>query len=358
MRQFVKKKAAPPKIRTGPGVASRVFGFAGLAFAAFLIFAFIWVLQYAQKFAAPETESREVLVTIPQGASYPQIAKILYDNGRIRDQGAFLLAVRIKSKLRQPVSVKAGEQALDPSQNAWELIKTLVKGNFKFYPFTIPEGRNLREIALTVQGAGLGSAQEFLRLCYDRDFIRSLGIEADSLEGYLFPETYNFPRDTPLKTIIKAMTDQFFKVWDKYDTLAAARGLTITEVLTLASIVEKETGAPQERPLIAAVFFNRLAKNMRLQTDPTVIYGIPNFNGNLTSADLKNPHAYNTYVIPGLPPGPIASPGEASINAVLNPAQAKYLYFVSKNDGTPHFSNTLAEHNRMVNQYKRSGGRS
>jgi UPF0755 protein len=356
--KLIEKKEAPKKIQTGPSLIGRLVGFIGLAVVVALIFGFNYVLDYSHKFSAPTENSKEVLVSIPQGASYPQIAKILFDNGVIRDQGAFLLAIRIKSKLKQSVAIKAGEQALDPSMNTWETIKTLVNGNFKFYPFTIPEGRNLREIAATVQNAGLGSAQDFLRLCYDKAFIKSLGIDADSLEGYLFPETYNFPKNTPIKTIITAMTDQFFKVWKKYNTLAAAKGLSLNEVVTLASIVEKETGASQERPLIAAVFFNRLDKKMRLQTDPTVIYGIPNFNGNLTKADLETPHAYNTYVIQGLPPGPIASPGEDSIKAVLNPAKAKYLYFVSKNDGTHHFSNTLAEHNKMVAQYQKSGNKS
>jgi UPF0755 protein len=356
--EIIKKREGPRRIRTGPGVFSRLFGLMGMAAVIALIFGFIWALQYCQRFSAPEAVSREVLVDIPQGATNQDVARILFDKGLIRDQDAFLMAVRIKSRMRQPTSVKAGEQSLDPSQNNWELIATLAKGNFKFYPFTIPEGRNLREIAATVQQAGLGSARGFLDLCYDRDFIRSLGIEAGSLEGYLFPETYNFPKGTPQKAIIQAMTGQFFKVWSKYKTAAAAAGLSQNEVLTLASIVEKETGAPQERPLIAAVFFNRLGKKMRLQTDPTVIYGIPDFNGNLTSADLKNPHAYNTYVIPGLPPGPIASPGEDSIRAVLNPAKAKHLYFVSQNDGTHHFSDTLAEHNRMVARYQKGGGRS
>jgi UPF0755 protein len=355
LTRLVEKKKAPVKIKTGPGAAGRIIGFLGIAATLALLFAFLGLLQYAKKFTAPETESREVLVTIPQGAGYPEIARILREKGLIRDEGAFLWAVRIKSKLRQPVDVKAGEQTLDPSLNAWEVISSLVKGNFKFYPFTIPEGRNLREIAMTVENAGLGSAQDFLNLCYDRDFIKSLGIEADSLEGYLFPETYNFPKNTPLKTIAKSMTDQFFKVWDKYKTLAAARGLTLNEALTMASIVEKETGAPQERPLIAAVFFNRLDKKMRLQTDPTVIYGLRDFNGNITRADLENPHPYNTYVHQGLPPGPIASPGEDAIKAVLNPAKTKYLYFVSKNDGTHHFSTTLAEHNKMVARYQKGG---
>jgi UPF0755 protein len=158
-----------------------------------------------------------------------------------------------------------------------------------------------------------------------------------------------------MRTIVKTMTDQFFKVWNRYSDEAAARGLTMNQAVTLASIVEKETGDPAERPLIAAVFYNRLEKKMRLQTDPTVIYGIPNFDGNLTRAHLQEPHPWNTYVIQGLPPGPIASPGEAAIRASVNPVKADYLYFVSKNDGTHHFSSTLKEHNRMVAQYQRQG---
>ncbi|MDR2612434.1 MAG: endolytic transglycosylase MltG [Deltaproteobacteria bacterium] len=350
-----KRKPTPARISTGPSVAGRVTGFLGIAAVAALIFGFLELLEYSHRFTAPETESREILVSIPQGAGYPQIARILQDAGVIRDGAAFLWAVRINSLLKRPVSVKAGEQALDPSLSTWETLALLSRGNFKLYPFTVPEGWNMAEIARQAELAGLGSAQEFLALCRDPGYVRSLGIEAPSLEGYLFPETYSFPRGTSLRTVVKAMTDQFFKVWAKYRDQAAARGLTMNQAVTLASIVEKETGDPAERPLIAAVFFNRLAKNMRLQTDPTVIYGIPNFDGNLTRAHLETPHPWNTYVIQGLPPGPIASPGEAAIQAAVNPAQAEYLYFVSKNDGTHHFSETLREHNRMVAQYQRQG---
>ncbi|MDR1166664.1 MAG: endolytic transglycosylase MltG [Deltaproteobacteria bacterium] len=359
MPRFITPKKIPPKIGGGSFRAvGRLLGFVGVLVVIGLIYGFLELLQYGQKFTAPETESREILVTIPPGATYPQIAKLLRENGAIRDEEAFLWAIRLNSRLKRPVSIKAGEQALDPSLSVWEVIKLLVKGNFKFYPFTIPEGLNMAEIARSVERAGLGSAQDFWALCHDRNFISSLGIGADTLEGYLFPETYNFPKGTPLKDVAQAMTKQFFEVWGKYSQEAAAQGLDLNQVLTMASIVEKETGAPTERPLIAAVFFNRLEKKMRLQTDPTVIYGIPNFNGNLTRADLANPHPYNTYVIDGLPPGPIANPGEDSIKAVLNPAKSRYLYFVSKNDGTHHFSETLREHNRMVAQYQRGGGSS
>ncbi|MDR1036018.1 MAG: endolytic transglycosylase MltG [Deltaproteobacteria bacterium] len=350
-----KRKPAPGKIRTGPSPWGRILGFVGLAAVAALIFGFIELLEYGERFTAPEKVSREVLVSIPQGASYPQVAQILLDAGVIRDKDAFIWAVRINSRLKRPVAVKAGEQTMDPSLNAWETLALLARGNFKLYPFTVPEGWNMAEIARQVELAGLGSASDFLAICRDPEYVRSLGIDAPSLEGYLFPETYSFPRGTHLRTVIKAMTDQFFRVWNRYSDVAAARGLTMNQAVTLASIVEKETGDPAERPLIAAVFYNRLAKKMRLQTDPTVIYGIPNFDGNLTRAHLQMPHPWNTYVIPGLPPGPIASPGEAAISASVNPVQADYLYFVSKNDGTHHFSATLKEHNRMVAQYQRQG---
>jgi UPF0755 protein len=339
----------------GPSPIGRILGFSGLIVVGLLIFAFIELLKYGERFTAPESDSREVLVVIPQGAGYPQIAQILLDAGVIRDKNAFLWAVRINSRLKRPSSVKAGEQALDPSLNTWETLALLARGNFKLHPFTVPEGWSMAEIARLAEASGLGSAQEFLAICRDPETLRSLGIEAPSLEGYLFPDTYNFPRGTSLAAVVKAMTGQFFKVWGRYRDEAAARGLTMNQAVTLASIIEKETGDPAERPLISAVFYNRLAKGMRLQTDPTVIYGIPGFTGNITRADLERPHPWNTYVIPGLPPGPIASPGEAAISAAVRPVQADYLYFVSKNDGTHHFSSTLKEHNRMVAQYQRQG---
>ncbi|MDR2141731.1 MAG: endolytic transglycosylase MltG [Deltaproteobacteria bacterium] len=346
-----------PKIKTGPSFGGRLIGFVGVIVLAAMIFGFLRLLVYSQDFLAPESVSREVVVSIPPGATNAQIGQILRRAGVIRSPEAFGWALKIRSLIGKPTSLKAGEQALDPAWDVWTIIATLHKGNFKLYPFTVPEGRTMLDIANAVEAAGLGRATEFLALTRDRAFIASLGIQAPTLEGYLFPETYSFPRGTPLKTIIATMTDQFFKVWNKYSSMAALKGMSLNEVVTLASIVEKETGRPEERPMIAGVFLNRLEKRMRLQTDPTVIYGLPNFNGNLTRADLETPHPYNTYVIDGLPPGPIASPGEEAIKAVLTPAPGQYLYFVSRNDGTHHFSETLAEHNRMVNRYQRSPNR-
>jgi UPF0755 protein len=180
-----------------------------------------------------------------------------------------------------------------------------------------------------------------------------MGITADTLEGYLFPDTYYFPSGLESKSIITAMVKQFriaFK--PEWQTRAEELGMSVHEVVTLASIIEKETGAPEERPLISSVFHNRLKKGMRLETDPTVIYGIPDFDGNIKRRHLNTYTPYNTYKIKGLPPGPIASPGAAALEAALYPAQSKYLYFVSKKDGTHQFSATIKEHNAAVRKYQ------
>jgi len=344
--------------KTGPGCFSRIFGLFGIAVSVGFILAFLGALKYSVLLLPASEESREVVVSIPEGSSPARIGELLEEAGAIKSAQAFVWTFRAKNRLsKSPVILKAGEMALDPSRSIWSIIDSLAKGTYKLYPFTVPEGKNIYDIAMLVNDHGFGPAAEFLELCRDRSFIRSLGLNVNSLEGYLFPETYNFPKGTTLRGIIKEMTSEFQKVWRKYEALALEKGLTTHEAITLASIVEKETGQGRERPLIAGVFFNRLARGMKLQTDPTVIYGLlPDFNGNLTRKDLDTPTPYNTYVINGLPPGPIANPGEEAIQAVIRPDVLQpYLYFVSKNDGSHHFSKTLEEHNRMVYRYQRGG---
>ncbi len=349
------------KVRTGPGCLSRIFGLFGIILTLTLIAGFIWGLNFSVKFLAPEEESREQVVTIPEGASAARIGQVLEEAGVVKSGQAFVWALRAKTRIKgEPIVLKAGEMILDPSLPVWKTIDLIAKGNYKVYPFTVPEGRNIYDIAQLIEAAGLGSQEAFLALCRDRNFIASLGLEVDTLEGYLFPETYNFPKGTPLKSIVKKMTDTFLNVWRDFDRPAREKGLTRHQVVTLASIVEKETEVARERPVIAGVFYNRLAKGMRLQTDPTVIYGLlPNFNGNITRADLQNPHPYNTYVIQGLPPGPIANPGQKALAAAVKPDIVPFYYFVSKNDGSGEhdFSKTLAEHNKKVNQYLRGGNK-
>ncbi|MFQ5418313.1 MAG: endolytic transglycosylase MltG, partial [Myxococcota bacterium] len=209
-------------------------------------------------------------------------------------------------------------------------------------------------VAQRIEDAGLGDAEAFLGWVRDPANVAALGIEGDSLEGYLFPETYRLPRGLSPGEIARIFLDQFRTVWKELVAGTSSKSRSMREVVILASIVEKETGVERERPLIAAVFLNRLERGMRLETDPTVIYGMPDFDGNLRRRDLENPdNPYNTYRIPGLPPGPIANPGRGSLEAVLHPADVGYLYFVSRNDGTHRFSNTYREHQLAVNEYQK-----
>ncbi len=239
-----------------------------------------------------------------------------------------------------------------------EVLDKLTRGAVIIYSVTIPEGKNIFDIAKIMEKAGLGSAAGTLEKMMSAEFIKSLGIKEESLEGFLFPDTYHFSRETVPETILRRMVIRHNNIVNKeIKKRAAQKGLSMRKVLILASLVEKETARKVEKPLISAVFLNRLKKGMRLECDPTVIYGIkledPNFNTRLRTKHLKKVTPYNTYRIFGLPKGPICNPGLGSIKAVLNPAETDYLYFVSKNNGTHQFSKTLREHNRAVYEYQK-----
>jgi UPF0755 protein len=220
----------------------------------------------------------------------------------------------------------------------------------------LPEGLRMEEIAARIEAAGLGSAAAFLAVARDPASPAAFGVEGEDLEGYLFPETYALARGVPARDVARMMVEPFHSVWSTLEPSARARGVAMREVVVLASLVEKETGAPEERPLIASVFLNRLARGMRLETDPAVIYGIADFDGNLRRVHLEDAaNPYNTYAHGGLPPGPIANPGAAALRAVVEPAQSDYLYFVAKKDGTHQVSRTYSEHVRAVNRFQRNG---
>jgi UPF0755 protein len=255
-------------------------------------------------------------------------------------------------------SVKSGEYDLSPAMTPIEILAKLTTGEVKTYSVTFPEGLHFGEIAQRLAQAQIAPRDELIKAALSPELSRALGVEAESLEGYLYPETYRFRRGTPAESVLRSMVEQFFARLTAEDRAQLdASGMTLHQVVTLASIVEKETGVAEERPLIAAVFRNRLQKRMRLQSDPTVIYGIlrarGGFDGNLRKLDLQTDTPYNTYTRGGLPAGPIASVSMDSIRAVLSPADARYLYFVSRNDGTHHFSNTLEEHANAVRKYQR-----
>ena len=290
-------------------------------------------------------------MTIPDRSTFQQVAALLEQEGLIKSRLAFVWLGRFQSADRK---IHAGEFELNPSMAPAEILSRLTTGQVMLHPILIPEGLTMVQIAEIFGQQGLVDPQELLRLMKDPAFIASLGIKADTLEGYLYPDTYKFPRGIKPKEVITAMVEHLRQVYGP-DLQARAQELKLTqhEVLTLASVIEKESGSNGEREEISAVFHNRLKKHIPLQSDPTVIYGLPSFDGNIHKKDLSSPSPYNTYRIAGLPPGPIANPGIQSIRATLYPSDSRALYFVSKNDGTHQFSATLEEHNQAVEKYQK-----
>lgn len=291
------------------------------------------------------------IVEVPEGAPFRDVANLLAQKGLIMSPFWFRLLGKFQDAERK---IKPGEYDLHTAMRPIEMLNQLVAGRVIQYSVTVQEGLTARQIGKVLGATGIVKEADVARLVADPAFIKSLGIEAPTLEGYLFPDTYYFPKRARAEDVVRAMVSRFRQVYTpELQAQSAALKMTEVQVLTLASIIEKETGQDVERPLISAVFHNRLRKGLPLQSDPTVIYGIPNFNGNLTRKDLARPTPFNTYMIAGLPPGPIASPGGKSILAALNPAPVNYIFFVSKNDGTHEFSATLGEHNRAVDQYQK-----
>ena len=292
------------------------------------------------------------VVLVREGMSLREVARKLEDIGVIKDRTLFMLWARLMGYSRQ---IKAGEYRLSSRMAPLNIIEILTRGIIITHPVTVPEGFSIEQIGDLLAKKGLVNKQRFFSLARDPGVLKKFDISGPSLEGYLYPDTYQFGRGLSADSIIETMVTRFKEVIEEYELDIDESGMTLGQVVTLASIVEKETGKAEERPLIASVFLNRLKKRMRLESDPTVIYGIKDFTGNLTREHLNDPTPYNTYVIRGLPPGPIASPGLDSIKAVLYPADTDYLYFVSKNDGSHHFSRSLKEHNRAVMTYQKSG---
>ena len=291
-------------------------------------------------------------VEIPEGASFRQAAALLEQKQVIRSRFAFMLLGKLTSADRRIIP---GEYALDPSMRPREILAKLLSGQIVLHAVTIPEGYTVAQVAAVLDEKGVLDGKELLRLTHDREFnLAAFHLDKENLEGYLFPDTYHFPRKAKPKDVLVAMVEGLWRVFSpEWRARAQDLHLSVHEVLTLASVIEKETGDESERELISSVFHNRLRRRIPLQSDPTVIYGLSGFDGNLRKRDLERTTPYNTYRIAGLPPGPIANPGARSIKAALYPAPTTYLYFVSKNNGTHQFSSTLAEHNRAVEHYQR-----
>jgi len=295
----------------------------------------------------------EQFVIVAPGTGTAAIGRRLVEAGVIRDELAFRAALWWTGRSRD---LQAGEYRFDRPMAAVDVVDRLSRGDVYTRRLTIPEGLTIREMADIFETRGFGRRTAFIDAAANAALIEDLDADAVDLEGYLFPETYALPRDTPAARLIRMMVDRFRATYvDDLRRRAAAEGLTTRQVVTLASLVEKETAQAQERPVVAAVYRNRMKIGMALQADPTVVYAMQKagkYNGNIRRDDLAIDSPYNTYRYPGLPPGPIAAPGAASLEAALMPAPVSYLYFVSRNDGSHVFSQTLAEHNRNVREFQ------
>lgn len=283
------------------------------------------------------------------------IATALRDAGVIRSRFAFLAVAVARGTRRH---LLAGEYEFVPGLSLLEIVRRLEQGRGLVHEVTVPEGFAAQQIAEILADRGLVDRDRFVSLLRDRQTLEQYGFGGGSLEGYLFPDTYRLVKGMSEDAIIQRMVRRFQEVFGpKERGRAEELGMSVPEVVTMASLIEREARVPEERPLISAVFHNRLRRGMPLQSDPTVLYGLSRFSGKLTKENLQARSPYNTYLNQGLPPGPIANPGRASIMAALYPASSRFLYFVSRNDGTHAFSNTLKEHEAMVRRYQlRRGG--
>jgi len=332
----------------GKRIVTLVIAVFVVMFVASAVLTSTWLYRYAHSPLNPDLGA--VTVYIPPGSAFVSIAEMLEREGLIDNRRLFYLLARIRNVHHD---LKAGEYELSGGSTPLELMDKLRRGDVKVHWVTIPEGLNMFEVADRFAARGFVDRDRFVALLSEADFLASLGIEADSAEGYLYPDTYAVTRSAREEDIIRFIVRRFHEEVSEEMVLEAEKlGYSFYEILTIASLVEKEARVKEEMPLISAVFHNRLKKGMRLQSDPTAIYLVDDFEGRIRRRDLQRPTPYNTYRISGLPPGPICNPGIEAIRAALNPAPVDYLYFVSKNDGTHHFSTYLSDHNRAVIKYQ------
>ncbi len=318
----------------------------------FLVPAAVFKNLFSPVSSMPDTR----LVSIAPGMNTESIGILLEKEGIIRSGKGFALYAKLTGKAEK---LRAGEYELDKSKTTPAILEEILQGRVKLYPVTIPEGLSLVETARLIEKNGFGSKASIISAASDPEMLKSFGIKNSNAEGYLFPDTYRFNRSVSGREIVRQMISTFFKKVEplklKYQS---GSPLSFEQIITLASIIEKETASRLEYRLIAAVYNNRLKKGMKLQADPTVIYALPNFNGNIRKKDLSYDSPYNTYVYGGLPPGPISNPGLQAIEAAYDPADEDFLYFVATKAGGAHyFSRTYNEHINAVRKYQRHGRR-
>ncbi len=304
----------------------------------------------------PSSGSSETYFVVSHGQSGASIARRLEDQGLIRSAFWFRLYLRLQGDEYQ---LKAGEYRLEPPLSLAQVAETLHQGSVHQYRVTVPEGLDRWQIAEVWARAGFGAHAQFMELFDSPELIQELDSEAGNLEGYLFPDTYLLPRHTSPRAITRLMLDRFLSIWTETRRQRALElGFSLRDVMTLASLIEKETGLAEERALVSAVFHNRLRRNMKLECDPTVIYAvklIKPLDGIIHRSDLMLDSPYNTYLYPGLPPGPISNAGVAAVDAALDPAPVDDIYFVARRDGSHHFSSTYRDHQRAVFDYRGRG---
>jgi len=318
-----------------------------VVFLSYLVFLSLYVTIELTK---PLKLKEDTEVFIPQGSSFSNIASILKGKNIIGDETIFKITGRL---LGVEKKARAGYYLITKDMNLLELLEKLLAGKIIDYTITIVEGDSLFEIAEKLSRLNPDYEGKLFKLSEDKQFLKTLNIDAPSLEGYLYPATYSIPKGMDIEEIVKIMVKKFWSIYDeRLQEKTKKMGWTVNQVVTLASIIEKEAKLEEEKTLISAVYHNRLKIGMPLQADPTAIYGLKRYKEGVTKKDLLNKTPYNTYIIKGLPHGPIASPSLSSINAALNPAKVPYLYFVAKGDGSHEFSVNYDRHLAAINEIR------
>jgi UPF0755 protein len=303
--------------------------------------------------APAQLEAKEVIFEIPNGTAFYHVAQDLEDKGLVQDAHKFSWLAKF---MQQTTRLKVGEYKLNTNMRPREVLSVLVSGHSISYPLTIPEGQNIYEIRDQLNNMWAGRGDEFMAMVTNQEFIKQLtGEKLASLEGYLYPDTYALTKYTTVETLVRRMYDHFQETIATVNKSAKLQ-MPLHDQVILASVIEKETGAPGDRQLISSVFHNRMQKGMRLESDPTILYGIlvntKVIKKNITKTDIHTPTPYNTYTVKGLPEGPISNPGKDALWAALNPVESKYLFFVSRNDGTTYFAESYKEHTSAVQTYQ------
>ena len=302
-------------------------------------------------FSSPGNGSVVRDVSFPPGSGIRKLADELKAGGVIRSSWHFVLLTRLRGQAHR---LKAGEYRFNDGMTPTQILYKLATGDVDYRKFSLPEGYSIYQAAELLEQKGYFKKEDFLEKCRDTALLSRLGVNLQSVEGYLYPATYNLSRGASQEQLIAQMVARFEK---KYAEMSKSGGAVVAmsrhEIVTLASLIEKEAVSPEEKPLISSVFHNRLRIGMPLQSDPTAVYGVRAFSGKVTKADIQHTSPYNTYLNSGLPPGPIGNPGSDAIQAAMNPSRTDYIYFVARQDGTHQFSRTLDEHNRAVERYLR-----